>query len=576
MITELCPVPEESVGSVVIGREEEAEELMGRNRTLIIGESGIGKMMTVEKMAYLRKTKFRSLFPDRKIYCLNSGLLLADYNKPGNPDAVIDKLSSILSYVFVSEMVSQKYQPILYIKDIDLLFSIEIIRDFISQGQFRNSSPFIASISERNEENDELIRHLEKFNFTTMEIKENSKENVAKIVINHLGYHPVNPKFPARFTKGAIDLSVTLADKYIKTHPFPRKALNLVQECAVKVLMQDPDRTEGVVIQTDDIAEFVSEKTGIDKEDLLDETVFDKERFIRDFKKKIVGQDHAIEQVARCVAQYKQGMKASNKPIGVFLLVGPSGVGKTSFAEHLAVKLYRKKDALLHIAGEGLADESATNNLIGASLGFKGMEGGKLIPLQKDPHRVVLLDELEKANETVWNFFHTVFDRGVLYDNQGKKIDCSESVFLLTSNLFQEEVFLNPDNAELSAEEFKELIHNELKKVFGADFLNRVEIIPFVPIKEEDYPGAIISKMEEIKDRFAEQKDLYIEWTDDLIEHFTKIEFDKKYGMRRLTKTVDDTIKAGIEKVESKLKRPLKGKVLLHTSQGKIKIARGK
>ncbi len=432
----------------IIGRERESLRIismllqpMGGMRPLLVGPSGVGKLAIVEKTAQLFKTKFKnSRLKNPSIYCLDSSELMASDTTSESARKIAMKFKSI-----IEKKLGKSNPPILYIRDIDKILNFENISEYF-QHILKTPFRFIASISgdPKEEKISKLINTLATFNFATIPIAESPIQDVCAIVRQCISQLPAYSNMS--ISDESINMGVRLAAKYERACSFPNKALNLIYESAIGVLLKRiaaQASQNNIVVTPDDIAEVMSSRTGIEAEDLKDNVVFNEKRLIARLKERIIGQDHAIEVVSQAVACWKMGFSDDEKPCGVFLFIGSTGVGKTELSKLLAKYLYQDNNAFIRLDGSEYKEEMSFTKLIGAPPGYEGHDaGGQLTEaLKKNRNRVVLVDEFEKMHDNARKIFLQVFDAGRLTDSRGFTVDCTETLFIMTTNLGSETLY---------------------------------------------------------------------------------------------------------------------------------------
>ncbi|MFQ5729148.1 MAG: AAA family ATPase, partial [Waddliaceae bacterium] len=376
---------------------------------------------------------------------------------------------------------------------------------------------------------------------------------------------------------------VRLAGKYVHTRPFPFKAINLIQESANRVLLQRlsiPGEVGEIQITPADIVQVVSTKTKIPPEDLMEDSLFNERRFVERLREQIVGQDVAIETVCQRVAGYKMGLLDPNKPWGVFLFVGPTGVGKTELAKNLAKLLFNDEKSLICIDGSEYKESHTLSNLIGSPLGYEGHDTGGLLtePLLKNPHQIVLLDEFEKFHEDVRRLFLQVFDRGTLTDRRGKSVDCTHALFIMTSNIGSDKLFELCQHGELNVDEVGQVLKPILVESLSAELCNRFTgVVPFQPLKKEHLPDVVVVQLNRIKERLASQAHINLVWTPELVRHFVEMDVDLSFGMRDFCRHVDSEVVRVLKNAGCLNDRRLQGKVTLtfKDDQFGVKLLKG-
>ncbi|HEB65455.1 MAG TPA: AAA family ATPase, partial [Chloroflexi bacterium] len=262
-----------------------------------------------------------------------------------------------------------------------------------------------------------------------------------------------------------------------------------------------------------DIAAVVAQWTGIPVHQML-ETEAEKLLHMEDrLRERVIGQDAAIQAISDAIRRARSGLKDPRRPIGSFIFIGPSGVGKTELAKALAEFMFDDEDALVRIDMSEYREQHTVSRLFGAPPGYVGYEeGGQLTEaVRRRPYRVILFDEIEKAHPEVWNALLQILDDGRLTDGQGRTVDFRNTVLIMTSNLGTEYVrkagslgFLRPEDGE-DEKQAQANIEKALKSTFRPEFLNRVdEIITFSPLSREDMRSIVALQMAEVGERLAE------------------------------------------------------------------------
>ncbi len=367
-----------SPGKDITGREEETTRILsmilqpqGGIRPLLVGPAGIGILSIVQKAATILKTTLKNHdLGNSEIYCLDCIELLADSVADEITEIVGDKLREI----FEGAVIQSRRVPIFYLRHIEKILHLDKVTEYL-QSFVKKPYPFIASISSdpKNETAVKAQKILARYNFVPFVVKEPPIDDVHKIAINYLRKNRLHQSIS--FTEEAVRLGVRLAAKYEHCRPFPVKAINLIQECANNVLLQkmvSGMEIDDITITCDNIVEVVSSKTKVPALDLLEDSVFSQARFKEKLKSRVVGQDHAIDIVSDRVAAYKMGLVDTKKPWGIFLFVGPTGVGKTELAKSLAKFLFNDESKLITINGSEYIEDHTVSNLIGSPKGYEG------------------------------------------------------------------------------------------------------------------------------------------------------------------------------------------------------------
>ncbi|MEM7175244.1 MAG: AAA family ATPase [Chlamydiota bacterium] len=263
-------------------------------------------------------------------------------------------------------------------------------------------------------------------------------------------------------------------------------------------------------------------------------------------KKRVVGQEFAITAVSEAIRRAHAGLSDPNRPLGAFLFVGSTGVGKTELAKALAQELFDQEESLLRLDMSEYMEAHSVAKLIGAPPGYVGYdEGGQLTQaLRRRPYSVVLLDEIEKAHPDVFNLLLQAFDDGRMTDSKGRTANCKHALFIMTSNLGSKELLdhqLESDQ-ELTPKEILALIDPLVKRHFRPEFINRLdEILPFHPLRERDMRAIALIQLERLKNRLVE-RDITLSWREDAVDFLAGKGFDAAFGARPLKRLIQQTV----------------------------------
>ena len=295
-------------------------------------------------------------------------------------------------------------------------------------------------------------------------------------------------------------------------------------------------------VTEEEISEVLSKWTGIPVSNLMEGEREKLLRLDKELQRRVIGQDQAVEAVSNAILRARAGLKDENKPIGSFIFLGPTGVGKTELAKTLARTLFDSEDAMIRIDMSEYMEKHAVSRLVGAPPGYVGYEqGGQLTEaVRRKPYSVILFDEIEKAHEDVFNMFLQILDDGRLTDNKGKTVDFKNTIIIMTSNIGSQ--YLLDNEGEEVTEENKKLVMDTLKSKFKPEFLNRVDdIIMFKPLTTEGIKKIIDIFVDEVRDRLKE-KNIDLELTDKAKDILAKEGYDPIYGARPLKRYIQNTL----------------------------------
>lgn len=358
----------------------------------------------------------------------------------------------------------------------------------------------------------------------------------------------------------AIEAAVKMSVRYLTDRRLPDKALDLMDEACTRVVIRtrDPEDVGSSVneVGADDVAHVLSEWTGIPLTDL---TRDERQRLAHledEMLVRMIGQDDAVQSVADAIKTSRAGLNDPQRPIGVFLFLGPSGVGKTELARTLAASLFGSEEAMIRLDMSEFHDAHTAARLIGSPPGYKDSNrGGQLTEaLRRRPYSVVLLDEIEKAAPEVFDLFLQVFDEGRLSDAHGRRVDCRHAVFIMTSNIGTVEGSKSDLGFRAGDGTVSRDFRNYLSKYFRPEFINRLdEVITFNAHSRETLRRILDKQLAEVHNRLASQK-LTITLTDEAREAILAVGYDPANGARPLNRAI-----------ERLLTRPLSTYILANT-----------
>lgn len=294
------------------------------------------------------------------------------------------------------------------------------------------------------------------------------------------------------------------------------------------------------------IAHIVSKWTGIPVHKMLEGEAERLLNLEKELEKRVVGQDMAVKAVCEAIRRSRSGLSDPRRPMGAFLFLGPTGVGKTELAKALAEQLFDKEDALVRLDMSEYMEKHSVSRLIGSPPGYVGYdEGGQLTEaLRRRPYAVVLLDEIEKAHSDVFNILLQIFDDGRLTDSKGRTINCKNALFIMTSNLGSAQILerITHGKTQLSKDVIMEILDPILKTHFRPEFLNRLDdILPFLPLKKEDMEKIVDIQLEYVK-HLLKQRSIDLTWSKELVKYLADEGYDPGFGARPLKRLIQQSV----------------------------------
>ena len=542
---------------IMIGHGQEYQSLLdllsrqGKRNVLLVGPAGVGKDTLVSYLAFnLVRDKVPLKLRDRRLISLSLSSLLEDTKEPLE---VYNRLTKI-----TKELLINRGDIIVYMPQFHNYKSLTQRGGFTALDTFRsliNSSwvPLIASATQsdyrRHLESDPIIKE----NFEVIKVKEISPEESVRF----LAYRSLELKKKTKVSVSfkAMKRAVLLAQRFLTTVPLPSSAESLLTEA-----IEGARRKGKKMVFEQDIVDLVSLKTqvplGISSEEER-EKLLNLEKLIHE---DLINQERAVSLVSAALRQYRAGLTNVKKPIGVFLFVGPTGVGKTQLAKTLAKIYFGNQKTMIRFDMAEYQDRKSIDRFIGNP---EGTTSGSLTEAVKNnPFSLILLDEFEKAHSDVLNIFLPVFDEGRLTDNLGQAIDFTNTIIIATSNalstFIKDEIEKNVDIDNLS-----ERLKKKLTNYFKPELLNRFnEVVVFRPLTQEHLKEIVKLKLNELTSFLSKNKKIELSFDNSVIERLAKLGYNPIFGARPLDSVIRHHIKDNL--ANSILKKKIGPNIKVH------------
>ena len=356
------------------------------------------------------------------------------------------------------------------------------------------------------------------------------------------------------------------------------------KELAKKNARKQSSSQRNITVQENDIADVVSVWTKIPVSKLTEKESKKLERLESELHKRVVGQEEAVTAVSRAIKRSRVGLKDPKRPMGSFLFLGPTGVGKTELSKALADIVFGSEDALIRVDMSEYMEKHSVSKMIGSPPGYVGFEeGGQLSEkVRTNPYSVVLFDEIEKAHSDVFNILLQVLDDGHITDSQGRKVDFKNTIIIMTSNTGAQGIvdpkqlgFVTVSDETKEHEKMKSNVMDELKRTFKPEFLNRIDdIIVFHALSEANVKDITGLMLKELKNRVQTQMDIELKFTDHAKKYIFGKGYDKKYGARPLKRAIQTYVEDVL--AEAMLRGDVKKGDTVTVSTKKKKEADGK
>lgn len=620
----------------VVGRNKEVRRLVQilsrrtKNNPVLVGEPGVGKTAIVEGLA---QCIIHGQVPEdmlhKRVMMLDMGSLVAGTKFRGEFE---ERLKKIIDEIYNDGHI------ILFIDEIHTLIGAgsaegsvdasNILKPALARGEIQLIGATTLNEYQKYVEKDSALeRRLAK-----VQVDEPSQEEAVQIL------QGLRPRYEEhhglRISDEAIEAAVTMSVRYIHSRQLPDKAIDLIDESAAKVRLDASNKPSKVtdlqnelvrvnaekeeaiynqafeqaaqlrleerkiaeklaqaqqkqienqelqVVSAEDVAEVVSQWTGVPVQQIAkkeSQRLMDLEKILH---QRVVGQDKAVVAVSRAIRRARSGLKDPNRPIGSFMFLGPTGVGKTELAKALAQAMFGSEDALIRVDMSEFMEKYSTSRLIGSPPGYVGYEeGGQLTEkVRTKPYSVILLDEVEKAHPDIFNILLQVLDDGYLTDAKGRKVDFRNTILIMTSNLgatqLREEKSVGFNAVDQSKDQraMEKRILEELKKAYRPEFLNRIdETVVFNSLDASEIHEIVKIMSRQIVARMAEQG-IQLKITPSAIDVIGKAGFDPEYGARPIRRALQREIEDKLSEALISGQVQLGDAVTIGASKGNITL----
>ena len=599
----------------VIGRDGEIARVIQilsrrtKNNPVLIGEPGVGKTAVAEGLAVkIAEGDVPEHLKTKRVFSLDLTSMIAGTKYRGDFE---DRIKNVIEEVKKSDDI------ILFIDELHTIIgagsaegsadAANILKPSLARGDFQVIGATTL---------DEYRKHIEKDaalerRFQPVQVDEPSKEDAVKILKGLRDRYEAHHKI--KISDEAIEASVELSSRYIADRFLPDKAIDLIDEASSKVRLSNLTAPTGIkdieekieelekekasavneqdfehaasirdeqkrlktelenmkkewaeqakgesgVVTKEDIAQVVSDWTKIPVVELTKQESLRLLNMEEELHRRVIGQHEAVEAVAKAIRRGRAGIKDPNRPMGSFIFLGPTGVGKTELCKALASSMFGDENAMLRLDMSEYMEKHTVSRLVGSPPGYVGYdEGGQLTEkVRRKPYSVVLFDEIEKAHPDVFNMLLQILEDGRLTDSQGRTVDFKNTVIIMTSNIGarlivekQKTLGFTTDSSE--NENIKSLVINELKKVFRPEFLNRVDdTIVFTKLSKDEIKEIAKLMLNNLSSRL-DSMGIKLSFTDSAVEKIADEGFDDTYGARPLRRAI-------VQNIEDKLSEKL-------------------
>lgn len=595
---------------IVIGREEEIARIMQilsrrtKNNPCLIGEPGVGKTAVVEGLAFrIANGLVPEVMKNKKLLTLDLAGMVAGSKYRGEFE---DRMKKLIQEVKAVGNV------ILFLDEVHTIIGAggaegaidasNMLKPSLARGEIQLIGATTITEYRKHIEKDAALER----RFQPIDVEEPTKEQCMEIL------EGIKPKYESHYgifiEKKALEVIVELSQRYITDRNLPDKAIDILDEACSKVSLagfkvperiqelektlenlakekedairngqmqeasllnqeqgevkvklenarkhfQRTNKKKQICVTEESVADVVSAWTKIPVQKLTESETARLQKLDKILHKRVVGQEEAVTAVTKAVKRGRVGLKDPNRPIGSFLFLGPTGVGKTELSKALAEALFGNEEALIRVDMSEYMEKHSVSKMIGSPPGYVGHEdGGQLSEkVRRNPYSVILFDEIEKAHPDVFNILLQVLDDGHITDSQGRKVDFKNTVIIMTSNVGAKAIiepkklgFVTTEDAESDYKKMKSNVMDEVKQLFKPEFLNRIdEIIVFHALNKEQMKKIVTLMCKELIDRVQKQLNIKLVIRDSVKKEIVEKGTDLKYGARPLRRAMQNIL----------------------------------